>query len=125
MREYIAGYYTDKGIKKRINQDSLCIRKAVYKGKQLMFAIVCDGMGGLTNGEEASAVVVHVFAEAFVKQIATLAVQDDWEGIKKQWYRYMNTEHRKELQWGLLYQRFCLLGMNMLRYRLEIPAFID
>lgn len=100
MREYIAGYYTDKGIKKRINQDSLCIRKAVYKGKQLMFAIVCDGMGGLTSGEEASAVVVQVFAEAFVKQIATLAVQDDWEEIKKQWYRYIVELNQKLYEYG-------------------------
>lgn len=100
MREYIAGYYTDKGIKKKINQDSLCIRKAVYKGKQLMFAIVCDGMGGLTSGEEASAVVVQVFAEAFVKQIAKLAVQDEWQEIKKQWYRYIVELNQKLYEYG-------------------------
>lgn len=102
MKEYIAGYSTDRGIRKKINQDSLCIRKAIYKGKQLVFAIVCDGMGGLNNGEEASSVVVQVFAEIFVKEVAALAVQNEWEEIKDCWYRQIVELNRRLYEDGVM-----------------------
>ena len=38
---------TDIGIKKATNQDCLIVRKAKYASKNIVFAVLCDGLGGL------------------------------------------------------------------------------
>ena len=38
---------SDRGIKKKINQDSLLVRSAMTKEGEILLAAVCDGMGGL------------------------------------------------------------------------------
>lgn len=55
----IHGYFTDKGTVKKINQDSLCILSAVYNSCQMTMAVICDGLGGLSEGEKASAYTVN------------------------------------------------------------------
>lgn len=66
---------TDVGIVKKTNQDSLCIRTADTKIGHVAMVVVCDGMGGLSKGELASATVVREFAawfeNDFIKSIAT------------------------------------------------------
>ena len=59
-------------------------------------------MGGLNNGEEASAVVVQVFAEIFVKEVAALAVQNEWEEIKDCWYRQIVELNRRLYEDGVM-----------------------
>jgi serine/threonine protein phosphatase PrpC len=54
--EYTLAVYTDTGIQKIGNQDSLCVRRACAPdGSEILLAAVCDGMGGLSKGELASA----------------------------------------------------------------------
>ena len=36
---------SDRGIKKKINQDSLLVRSAMTKEGEILLAAVCDGMG--------------------------------------------------------------------------------
>lgn len=46
--EYLVAAYTDTGIKKETNQDSICVRRAAVTGiGETILAVVCDGMGGL------------------------------------------------------------------------------
>ena len=49
---------TDVGRKRAVNQDNFVIRK--YAG-DVLFAVVCDGMGGANGGDTASAVAVEAF----------------------------------------------------------------
>ena len=60
MNFYISAA-TDIGLVKKTNQDSYCVR--TYKTSQgpMVFAILCDGMGGLAKGEVASASVINAF----------------------------------------------------------------
>ena len=51
----ITAYNTDIGIKKSVNQDSLIIKKAIAGAGEVVLIGVCDGMGGLEQGELASA----------------------------------------------------------------------
>ena len=44
---------TDIGIKRKVNQDSYFVRRILLGGETLAFAVLCDGMGGLTQGEVA------------------------------------------------------------------------
>ena len=55
---YTYSYATTEGIVKEINQDALMIKIARYKDEDILFAAVCDGIGGLTGGEDASAFVI-------------------------------------------------------------------
>lgn len=62
---FLATADTDIGISKKSNQDSLLIKHAKCDGKEILMAIVCDGMGGLNKGEVASATVIRRFAAWF------------------------------------------------------------
>lgn len=63
--KYISGLYTDVGIKKKTNQDSLLLQHAETKFGEVVFAVVCDGMGGLQKGELASAELINRFSDWF------------------------------------------------------------
>lgn len=56
---------TDVGISKKINQDSYLIKKALIGNSEIVMAIICDGMGGLSKGELASATVIEAFSDWF------------------------------------------------------------
>ncbi len=51
---------TDVGRRRAVNQDNFVIRR--YAG-DVLFAVVCDGMGGANGGDTASAVAVDVFRD--------------------------------------------------------------
>ncbi|MFR5702151.1 MAG: PP2C family protein-serine/threonine phosphatase [Eubacterium ramulus] len=53
---------TDIGTLKKTNQDSVLI-KDTYLSGEMVFAVLCDGMGGLEKGEVASAAVVRAFEQ--------------------------------------------------------------
>lgn len=58
---YSFACYTDKGKRKEVNQDALLVSQALYHGREIVLAVICDGMGGLKQGELASAEVVGAF----------------------------------------------------------------
>lgn len=57
--------YSDIGIRKETNQDSVLVEVAQADHGEIAFAMVCDGMGGLDKGELASATVTKAFAQWF------------------------------------------------------------
>jgi len=62
---YIYSYVTTEGIVKKVNQDALMLKTARYNGRDILFAAVCDGIGGLAGGENASAYTVIETSEWF------------------------------------------------------------
>ena len=60
---------TDKGIVKSTNQDSLLIKHGEYFGGEVLLAALCDGMGGLSKGELASAAVIRQFSRWFEEEL--------------------------------------------------------
>lgn len=60
--------YTDKG-RRPSNQDALCVRVASTTLGEVSMAVVCDGVGGLSGGEVASATVVGRFADWFDRDL--------------------------------------------------------
>ena len=73
---YISAYCTDAGAIKRINQDSLCIKSAVSKGNEYIMAAVCDGLGGLSDGETASAYIICTLSDWFEKTLPVLLKEE-------------------------------------------------
>lgn len=66
---YVAVAESDIGTSREVNQDSVLIEHAKYGDTVVLMAIVCDGMGGLSKGELASASVIHEFKEWFFKSL--------------------------------------------------------
>lgn len=79
----LTGYKTDVGIKKEVNQDSLIIRRAMTEVGEVTFISVCDGMGGLSFGELASAEAVNVLNSWFDEDLPELLM----EGISDQSFK--------------------------------------
>ena len=76
---YSFACYTDKGKRKEVNQDSLLISRAVYHGQEIVLAVICDGMGGLKQGELASAEVVGAFDAWFEESFSRLEDEEEFE----------------------------------------------
>ena len=64
---FVYGYYTTKGRIKKVNQDALLIMELETARGPALFAAICDGMGGLADGEIASALVIREL-EAYVRE---------------------------------------------------------
>lgn len=86
---YIIAASTDIGISKDTNQDSFGAKVFNTKVGKMVFAVLCDGMGGLSKGEVASATVVNAFSkwaenklpEICEKGITDTEIRDDWVNI--------------------------------------------
>ena len=69
---YLLAAATDIGTRKETNQDSILIKRALYGERQIVLAVMCDGMGGLEKGEVASASLVKAFATWFDHQLPSI-----------------------------------------------------
>jgi serine/threonine protein phosphatase PrpC len=95
--EIIAAYCTDVGNVKEINQDSLSVKVVNSPKGKIVFAVVCDGMGGLEHGEVASREVVVAFNNWFTSHFAKMVTEDSFapEQVRVQWQKLVNTMNAK------------------------------
>ena len=94
---YLAVAQTDVGIVKDINQDSLTLKIAQTSHGEAVFTVVCDGMGGLKQGEVASASVVNAFQDWFYNifpQKLKYGISD--EQIRADWFEIIFKENSKD-----------------------------
>ena len=61
LKEMIAAGLTDKGKRRKDNQDNYYIN-VIHSDEQAM-CVVCDGMGGAKSGNVASTLAVDVFVQ--------------------------------------------------------------
>ena len=87
---YMAEAQTDIGLVKQVNQDSLTVKVVdTYLG-EVTFAVMCDGMGGLTKGELASAIVVRAFEEWFMEKLPYQLKDITAEMLKAEWEKLVS-----------------------------------
>ncbi len=98
--EIISGYVTDKGLYKENNQDSLCLKVATTQIGTVSMAVLCDGMGGLNNGEIASAIAVQVYGDWFDYRLPTLLDHFSLQNISVQMEEQMWEANRKIIEYG-------------------------
>ena len=48
-----------------VNEDSLCICHILFNGKPLVLAAICDGVGGMPDGESASTLLITNLKKTF------------------------------------------------------------
>ena len=76
---FTAGAYSDAGLFKSVNQDSVCILQGEYpmhkkflnenRRGHVIMAMVCDGMGGEDRGEIASKAGIEMFRKWFTEKL--------------------------------------------------------
>lgn len=66
-----SGVYWDQG-KRTVNQDSVLLQQVRLTGGRVLLAVVCDGIGGLDQGENASGYVGERLMEVFYQEIIPL-----------------------------------------------------
>lgn len=76
---------SDVGISKNTNQDSILIKHATCDLGEVLMAIVCDGMGGLSKGELASATVIRKFNHWFDNELPFELENVDMNVIGAKW----------------------------------------
>lgn len=69
-----AGAHTDVGIRKTVNQDAYGARIVASGMNEACLLIVCDGVGGMSEGEIASGVVVCSFLDWFDEHLAEIGL---------------------------------------------------
>jgi serine/threonine protein phosphatase PrpC len=97
----LAAAHTDVGISKKVNQDAFCLKIAKTPNARMAFAILCDGMGGLQNGELASSLTVNAFSAWFEQELPAGFKGDvDFERIKHRWNELANEQNEKIADYG-------------------------
>ena len=65
---YTASWYWDKGRFREKNEDSFSLQRMMRNGTELVFAAVCDGIGGLPEGECASGLAAEQLTDWFYRE---------------------------------------------------------
>ncbi|SDB40009.1 Serine/threonine protein phosphatase PrpC [Pseudobutyrivibrio sp. YE44] len=105
---YTIDAYSDIGIRKKVNQDSLIIKQARTSNMgRVCFACLCDGMGGLSQGEIASASFVNRMGKWFENDFPHLIMSQDTTEDLSQQSTTGNSQQgdywrQIEVQWGLI-----------------------
>lgn len=89
MIRYIAAGGTDAGLRGSTNQDSFGAKIIRSRGQELAAVIMCDGMGGYSSGEVASATVVDAFQRWIMRRLPyfcengldSAQIFDEWLGL--------------------------------------------
>lgn len=69
---YIAAAISEEGNRKTVNQDALMIKSRMTALGNICMGVICDGMGGLAEGEVASAHVIKRLSEWFHLQAGSM-----------------------------------------------------
>lgn len=99
---YFATADTDIGNTKSTNQDSLLIKHASYCGGEVMLAVICDGMGGLSKGELASATVIKEFSKWFDEELPYELEKLDMNVIGEKWSLLLKELNIRIIEYGQL-----------------------
>lgn len=117
----LSAYYSDIGISKKVNQDSLLIKQADTPLGKVLFAVLCDGMGGLKKGEVASASAIEGcagwFSDTFPHLLNHFSVQSTVESMKELFEvineRIYSYGSRNDIELGTTLTAFLLVGTEV------------
>ena len=99
---FILSSITDPGIRKTVNQDRVYAHSFPAADGEIAFAVVCDGMGGHTQGEVASGSVMMAFANWAANTLPALPVQTiDDKIIREQWSNIIEEQNQNLRGYGV------------------------
>lgn len=98
---FIISANTDIGTTKSTNQDSLTVKRLSTPLGTMVFAVMCDGMGGLAKGEVASASVIRAFDNWVRNDLPQLCNGPlDDSTIRAQWDKIVTEQNRTIKAYG-------------------------
>ena len=101
MIRYIAAGGTDSGLRSSTNQDSFGAKIIRSRGEEMAAVIMCDGMGGYSSGEVASATVVDAFQRWIMRRLPVFCENGlDSAQIFDEWLGLAELCNRKILHYG-------------------------
>lgn len=93
--------HTDVGIRKATNQDSIGYKEAQTDKGTILFAIICDGMGGLAKGELASATIIRAFSHWFENELPSqLSADNVLDEVSYCWDRLIKKLNQDIAEYG-------------------------
>ena len=98
--KYFLAAQTEVGLKKSCNQDSVILKRAKFKGKEVCLGIICDGMGGLSCGEFASKSIVEAFWDWFLYSYSKYESIWDESRMREDIGRIISSENEGLLHYG-------------------------
>lgn len=99
--QVLANCHTDVGIRKQVNEDSICLKIASTPIGTIAMAVLCDGMGGLSKGELASASVVRTFAIWFDKELPRLVRNFSIHEVRAKWDTLIKALNHEIREYGI------------------------
>lgn len=101
MFNYYGYVISDVGISKKTNQDSACLKIAdTEKYGQVVLAMICDGMGGLSKGELASATAIRRFSFWFENELPKVIDTYSWKELSNFWDKSVKELNYKIMSYG-------------------------
>jgi len=100
--EFVISSSTDVGTVKNVNQDSLFVRNIKTEQGNMAIAVICDGMGGYSDGEIASRTLLNAFLlwEANTLPALLCGSLDDYI-VREQWSNIIFEQNRVIRSYGL------------------------
>ncbi len=98
---FIVSATTDIGTTKTTNQDSLSVKVLNTSQGRMVYAILCDGMGGLAKGEVASASVIRAFdnwVHTSLRELCNAPIED--YVIRTQWEQIITSQNHTIKTYG-------------------------
>lgn len=108
---FIGTAVTDVGTVKKVNQDSVLIKIVDSSVGEICMAVVCDGVGGLSQGEVASANVIMAFDTWFKEEFLNSDNAWNEEKIKDAWENIVFSMNARILRYGK--EKQCQLGTTL------------
>ena len=101
---FIVSATTDIGLTKQTNQDSYAVRVCNAAQGKMVFAVLCDGMGGLAKGEVASASLVNAFLKWADERLPIISQETISDAvIRSEWVDIAVTFNEKIKAYGKSY----------------------
>lgn len=97
---YTVACDSDIGRVRTVNQDAIFTKHIATNGNEVVFAVLCDGMGGFEEGEIASATVVNTFAKWFENSSFFDVVDYSYESVKKEWFEIIDEVNCRIYRYG-------------------------
>lgn len=89
--KYSAAGKSVAGAVKKTNEDSYFMKKAYFNGREIMFALVADGMGGVGHGMYASGLITMDMTCWFIEELEGLLEGSGFEeNLEQQWSRIVS-----------------------------------
>lgn len=95
---FIVSARTDIGLTKTTNQDSLSMRVINTSQGRMVFAVLCDGMGGLDKGEVASASVIRAFDNWLHNDLPLLCSSPLEDSVIREQWNHIVTEQNSTIK---------------------------